>query len=97
MYVHSETPTSSSTSVTVPPRAATPDTPQPPVCDSVVDLVPYFYGEVPGDDTVGKEKNFCSLQCHKCQVCCFSIALLSIQLAGEILILQSSIKITDFY
>ena len=37
----------------------------PPVVQTV-ELVPYFYGEVPGDETVGKEINFCELKCHKC-------------------------------
>ena len=51
-----------------PPSQLTPSMPTQPPIPISVELAPYFYGEVPGDDTVGHERNTCSLQCHKCHV-----------------------------
>merc|ERR1719259_113683 len=38
-----------------------------PVEEAMTELVPHYYGEVPGDPTLGRETNLCKLECHKCR------------------------------
>lgn len=33
----------------------------------MTELVPHYYGEVPGDPALGRETNLCKLECHKCR------------------------------